>query len=357
MSCKRISKSSFDWLSTRNTLTADRAFLLRHAAMNDIAPSEELRSFMHRFYAALNAWDFDRMKDMVSTRPHSLIVGADPAEWWMAHEALEILRVQARELGKMTIRSTQLSAYVSGQVGWLADQPVIKYESGLTSTMRITAVVAIERGHWRFVQIHASFAQANEQSPGRAVTTRIDNIEQCVCAERPDVSQASAPDGTVTIVFSDIESSTVLLDRLNDTGFMRLLAWHDNIVCQTAEEHRGYVVKSQGDGFMLAFPSAAFALRASLVMRDRIAPGFDGLAIRIRAGMHSGEAIRHDDDFYGRTVVIAARISNLALGGEILVSSLVYELARGLGMFTFGDVRPAKLKGIAGDFELRAVMN
>jgi len=116
-------------------------------------------------------------------------------------------------------------------------------------------------------------------------------------------------------------------------------------------------VKSQGDGFMLAFPSTAYALRASLSIRDRIAAGFEGLAIRIRAGLDSGEAIRHDDDFYGKTVVIAARISALALGGEILESSLLYELARSLGTFTFGAPRVVGLKGLVGDFELRPVVS
>ena len=54
----------------------------------------------------------------------------------------------------------------------------------------------------------------------------------------------------MTIVFSYVESSTVLLDRLGDTGFLRMLAWPANIVRNAADEHRGYVVKSHGDGFM-----------------------------------------------------------------------------------------------------------
>ena len=238
----------------------------------------------------------------------------------------------------------------------MADQPVLTLPDGLAVNVRITAVAAIERGHWRFVQWHASLGKTNEEALGRSLTTRIDDIERSVRAERPDLRQASAPDGTVTIVFSDIESSTVLLERLGDTGFLRMLGWHERIVRDAADEHRGYVVKSQGDGFMLAFPSAAFALRASLVTRERMAGGYEGLPIRIRAGLHSGEAIKHDDDFYGRTVVIAARISALALGGEILASDLVYALARGLGTFTFGEPRVAALKGLEGNFEVRPVL-
>jgi class 3 adenylate cyclase len=328
------------------------------STMTEVVPSEELRSFMHRFYAAWQAWDFDTMKDMISAKPHSLIIGTDPAEWWNAKDGMDIWMAQSRETGRITIRSTGLATYSCGNVGWAADQPVITFEEGKGSvSVRLTGVLAIERGHWRFVQMHASVGQANEQVLGRSLTTRIEKIERSVRFERPDVSRASAPDGTVTIVFSDIESSTVLLERLGDTGFLRLLAWHDDIVRSAAEEHRGYVVKSQGDGFMLAFPSAAYALRASLVMRNRIDHGFEGLPIKIRAGLHSGEAILHNDDFYGKTVVVAARISALALGGEVLVSELVYQLARSLGTFTFGPPRTTKLKGLGGDFELRPVVN
>jgi class 3 adenylate cyclase len=326
--------------------------------MTDIVPSEELRAFMHRFYAAWQTWDFDTMKDMISAKPQLLIVGTDSAEWWNGTDALDIWMLQGKEMGSITIHSSALTAFSCGNIGWIADQLAITVEgAGGSICMRVTAVLAIERGHWRFVQMHASIGQDNEQVFRRRLTTRIEGIERDVRIERPDVSRASAPDGTVTIVFTDIVSSTVLLDRLGDTGFLRLLAWHDDIVRSAAEQHRGYVVKSQGDGFLLAFPSAAYALRASLVTRHRIGEGFDGLPVQIRAGLHSGEAIRHDEDFYGKTVVIAARISALALGGEILASDLVYQLARSLGTFTFGAARTANLKGLSGDFELRPVVD
>src|SRR5262249_57724186 len=130
------------------------------------------------------------------------------------------------------------------------------------------------------------------------VTTSVEHIGHLVRDERPDVRPAAALDGTVTIAFSDIESSTQLLDRLGDTEFMALLAWHDRLVRDTAAEHRGYVVKSHGDGFMIAFPSAAFALRASLTMRDRIAVGYGGVPGRIPIRLHRRHARRHEHEFY-----------------------------------------------------------
>jgi class 3 adenylate cyclase len=205
------------------------------------------------------------------------------------------------------------------------------------------------------VQFHASNGVTNQDAVGHSLTTNIEVIERSVRDDRSDVRPASAPDGTVTILFTDMESSTVLLDRLGDAEFLRLLAWHDRVIRDAAGEHRGFVVKSQGDGFMLAFPSAAFALRAALVMRERVATGYNGLPVRIRAGLHAGEAMKHDDDFYGRTVVIAARISALALGGEILASDLVHALAKGLGTISFGEPRDVSLKGLDGGFRVYAV--
>jgi class 3 adenylate cyclase len=128
-------------------------------------------------------------------------------------------------------------------------------------------------------------------------------------------------------------------------------------VRDSVSEHRGFVVKAQGDGFMLAFPSAAYALRSCLTIRDRIASGYHDLPIRVRVGLHAGEVLHHNDDFYGRTVVVAARISALALGVEILASDLVHALAHGLGTFTFGDPRTTTLKGLDGDFTVHPVLS
>ena len=70
--------------------------------------------------------------------------------------------------------------------------------------------------------------------------------------------------------------------------------------------------------------------------------------IRVRIGLHTGEAIREADDFFGRTVIMAARVTAQADGGEILVSSLVRELTASSGDFHFEDARDVELKGLSG---------
>jgi class 3 adenylate cyclase len=326
-----------------------------HVVVAEVVPNEELRAFLLRFYAVLESGDVEAFREMFSSSPQVLVAGSDPREWLVGQAGVDVF---ATQLGEMSFRIEpgEIRAFSAGNVGWVADQGRTHLANGVEATTRVTAVLVIERGHWRIIQWHAATPVNNEDSIGYTLTTGVEHLAEVVRDEQPDVRPAAAPDGTVTIAFTDIESSTVLLERLGDTEFVRMLAWHDRIVRDAAEEHRGYVVKSQGDGFMLAFPSAAYALRSCVVMRDRLADGFDGLPVRVRAGLHCGETLRHDDDFYGRTVVIAARISSLALGGEILASDLVHALARGLGTFTFGEPRPATLKGLAGEFTLYPVI-
>ena len=101
----------------------------------------------------------------------------------------------------------------------------------------------------------------------------------------------------------------------------------------------GVEIKSQGDGFMLAFPSARAAVLCSIeIMRalDAHARSRPTDALRIRIGMHTGEAIVEDGDLFGKPVVLAARIANQARGGEILVSSLVREIVESRGDLAFG---------------------
>jgi len=324
--------------------------------MAEIVPNEELRSFLLRLYAVMEARDAQAFLEMFSSGPQLLIAGSDPAEWWTGSPGVDVFFSQVLELPVIRIEPGDIQAFSSGTVGWVADQPILHLADGDEDRKRLTAVLTIEKGHWRVIQWHAATPVTNEDSLGRTLTTSIDQVAWAVRQDHPDMAPTSAPDGTVTVVFSDIESSTVLLERLGDAEFTRMLAWHDRILRDTAEEHRGYVVKSLGDGFMLAFPSTAYALRSCIVTRNRLSEGYCGLPIRVRAGLHAGEALRHENDFYGRTVVIAARISALALGNEILASDLVHALAIDVGTFAFGEPRSTSLKGLEGSFTVYPVV-
>jgi class 3 adenylate cyclase len=187
---------------------------------------------------------------------------------------------------------------------------------------------------------------------GVDVTTSIDDVVSALESERPDMRAHAAPDGTVAILFSDIEDSTVLTERLGDKRWLEVLREHNSLFREHIARHGGYEVKSQGDGFMLAFPDPAQALQcAAGVQRsfaEREREG-DGEALRVRMGLHTGEVIAEEGDFFGKNVILAARIAGQACGAEILVSESMREAAAGEsdGM-RFDAGRDLELKGLAG---------
>jgi class 3 adenylate cyclase len=179
----------------------------------------------------------------------------------------------------------------------------------------------------------------------------VDELASSVASERPSLRPAAAPDGTVTILFSDIEGSSGHNERLGDVRWLELLRAHNRLIRDRVQECGGFEVKAQGDGFMIAFPSARRALQCARGIQEAVATGLaehpDG-PIRVRIGLHTGEAIREESDFYGKNVVVAARIADQARGGEILASSVVKELTESAGDVAFEDQRDVQLAGLAG---------
>jgi eukaryotic-like serine/threonine-protein kinase len=181
--------------------------------------------------------------------------------------------------------------------------------------------------------------------------TSVDEVASMVGSERPSLRPAAAPDGTVTVLFSDIEGSTKLNERLGDVRWLELLRAHHAIVREQVHQHGGFEVKSQGDGFMIAFPSARRAVQCARAIQhaidSRLGEHPDG-PIRLRIGLHTGEAIREEADFYGRNIVFAARIADEARGGEILASSVVKQLTESAGDLRFENEREVELDGLTG---------
>ncbi len=133
----------------------------------------------------------------------------------------------------------------------------------------------------------------------------------------------------VTYLFTDIEGSTRLWEEAPER--MRLaLARHDALCHAAVERHGGTIVKTTGDGVHAAFDSARDALAAAVDMQLALAApdADDGIALKIRCGLHCGVDERRDGDFYGRAVNRAARIMSAAHGGQILVSQAVADAVR-----------------------------
>ena len=136
-----------------------------------------------------------------------------------------------------------------------------------------------------------------------------------------------APTGTVTFLFTDLETSTRLWEE-QPQAMQDALARHDEILRDAIDSHSGYVVKTRGDGFHAAFPTARSALDAALCAQLALTaePWPSTGPLKVRVGIHTGEAELRDGDYYGTALNRAARIMSVGHGDQILVSRATEEL-------------------------------
>lgn len=192
---------------------------------------------------------------------------------------------------------------------------------------------------------------------GAAVRSSIEDLADWAEVERPDLARVT-PDGRVVILFSDIEESTALNERIGDRAWVRLISSHDKLVHGLVQRRSGHVVKSQGDGFMIAFARAEEAVRCGIDVQQALheeAKRARHREIRVRIGIHMGRSVRRGDDLFGRNVAMAARVAAQAVGGEILVSQPVRDALGDCDDIWFDDGRDAELKGFSGSYRLFAV--
>jgi class 3 adenylate cyclase len=191
-------------------------------------------------------------------------------------------------------------------------------------------------------------SKAEDQAP---LTDSIHVVAAAVARERPDLVGHASLDGTVTILFTDIENSTAMFEKLGDLRAHEILHEHNAIIREQLAAHQGFEVKSMGDGFMLAFSSARRALLCAIAIQRAFEAWGDKHPddpIRVRIGLHTGEAIKEGGDFYGKTVILASRIAGEATGGEILVSSTLKDMIESAGDLRFEESREVELQGLAG---------
>jgi class 3 adenylate cyclase len=320
-----------------------------------VEPSPELEAVFRRWVAAWNSRDVDTYFNLFADEPGVLNIGTDPDEWVsdlaMMRAVAEAQIGEFDEIGA-TYEVEHVEAFTEATVGWIASRLSALGSDATKIPLRVTAVCHLDRGMWRFVQTHSSVGVENEETLGVELTTTLEEIALEVRDERPNLAATAAPDGTVTIAFSDIEGSTSLAERLGDQKWLELLRWHDDVIADCAAREGGHVVKSLGDGHMLAFSSASRALKCAIEIQRSFRDSHDGETLRVRIGVHSGEVLRHADDFFGHHVNVAARVAAAADGEEILTSSLVHELTRSLGRFDFAEPRTLRLKGLDGEHQL-----
>ncbi len=158
-----------------------------------------------------------------------------------------------------------------------------------------------------------------------------------------------ATEGEVAILFTDVEGFSEMVDRLGDAEVYLLMRRYHAIVAEALVRHRGSELERQGDGSLLAFSDATTALRCAIEIQRELAvhsARFPERPLRVRMGLHVGTPLRDRGHYFGRVLIVGARIMGLAQGGEILASSCVRERIGASVEFLFGACREVALKGL-----------
>ncbi len=166
----------------------------------------------------------------------------------------------------------------------------------------------------------------------------------------PKESDIAKNDGPITVLFTDIVGSTKITQELGDEGAQKIVRAHNAIVRVALKDHGGTEVKHTGDGIMARFGHAHQSVEASVKMLKGVIihnKEFPALPLHMRIGINAGEPIVEDNDLFGSTVQMAARVCDAAETDGVLVTNIVRELCTGKSL-KFKEAGKYGMKGIEG---------
>ena len=183
----------------------------------------------------------------------------------------------------------------------------------------------------------------------RAPRDRVADSSEC-----DDVGVAERPSGTTTFLFTDIEGSTQLWEA-HPQEMRVALERHDEILRAAVERHRGYVFSTAGDAFAVAFAAAADAVGAAVEAQLQLGAEEwpENAQLRVRMGLHTGEAQERAGDYFGPVLNRAARIMSAGHGGQIIIAAATRDLVAGIEVVDLGQHR---LKDLADQEHLFQVV-
>jgi class 3 adenylate cyclase len=210
-------------------------------------------------------------------------------------------------------------------------------------------VFALEEGVWRVIQIHSSHSATDDKdwfgvdmpySLSELVDSLDDDLDQTLAAQF-DTS-------TIVLLISDIEGSTDRGVEFGDALWSDVVQRHFGDLERITAANGGTVEKTMGDGALIAFDTPREAAHAAIEMQMTVSQTRTVGDYRIRIGIHAGNAIHTDNDYFGYTVNKTARLASIAEGGQTLVSEPIRQSIDQDPAFSVGDAMSLDLKGLPG---------
>lgn len=309
-------------------------------------PSSELLAVSRRWIDAIMYKRKNELRNLLSDHDHLRFVGSGDDELWAGASVREGIGEFFGAIPPLLKHDETFSeAYENGETGWscFTHELIFANQPDRTFYIRTTLILALEDGVWKIVHRHGSVPIPNVEFTG----TEQNAIANLVAAAQKDFS-LDQREGSASIMFTDIVNSSRLATAMGDRLWSSEVARHFAALRKNIEDSDGQFVKSLGDGTMSSFPEPAQALHAAQTILQASKQS-DGPAIALRIGIHTGNVVQTNDDFFGTVVNKAARIAALAAPGEITVSDATREMVGDTRDYRFVNTTSVQLQGLEGE--------
>ena len=313
-----------------------------------IKDSPELAAVASRWLNALKNKERGALTNLFSVSEHISYIGSSFDEFWSGKMLRDGYADHADEVPDFAIKSFEVEAFESNNFGWASWIGELHFpETGNVCIERFTWVFILEDGTWKIAHVHVS-------NP----TSNIDNIgiehrafDALIQAAKEGYNHISG-EGTATVMFTDIADSSSIANSVGDRAWAVAINKHLEAVSEVIEENDGNIVKTLGDGTMSTFSSARAGMTAAKAIQILVTNAQREPQLKIRIGIHTGDVIKSNGDFFGTVVNKAARIATSANPGQILVSDATRSMVESSGEFEFESPISVVLRGIEGNHSI-----
>lgn len=294
-----------------------------------ISRGDELRTSSFEALRQLSVTDWGLFTEAAS---HALVAGWDNAH--SAHRMAAIMRASASTAIHDSVMDDYLNEDVSGEMAHVRCPVLVAYRMQGTSPLPVSA---------RYLA--SALPEASLLPfPGSSLLFVLADAGEIAAAFRhflqvdPEAGRTPAASGFHTLLYTDIEGHSSIIQRLGDDRGRQVLRSHERITREAIGAFGGTEVLATGDGFLVRFATAHSALECAADLQRVLADASAELPVelRVRVGITAGEPILEGDELHGATVLSAKRIAGLAGGGQVLVANVVREIVAGK-RFAFAD--------------------
>lgn len=306
--------------------------------------SPEIEAIVRRWTTAVREHQVADLPFYLSQSEAVLYVGTSHGEIWRGHVVREGISDHFTEVPDFAEDDVEIEAWENGDMGWAFYRSRFHFPStGATGVHRITFVLLLEHGGWKIVHQHLSQPDSNVEKMG-VEHSALRNLVEAAKGENLDFGT----EGLASIMFTDIVNSSPVAAALGDRAWSGIVSGHFRELHEIVAAQGGHFVKSLGDGTMSSFSSARGALSAAREIQQAMAAQQQEPRLSLRIGLHTGDVVQSEDDFFGSVVNKAARITDLAEAGEVVLSDVTRAMVGDTPEFSFAGPSSVRLKGFAG---------